>query len=599
MALSHVHLTPDLVRAVREAADIVSIASEHTRLRKAGRRWTGLCPIHKEKTPSFSVDAEQGLFYCFGCGAGGDAIRLHMAMSGDDFPAAIETLARRFGVPLPTVPVGRRGERGTEEPSLEGVLLAAAEFFTRELERSAEAKAQLARRRVPPELVKRFALGYAPNGWRNLLGALAPRFSHGELEAAGLTARPEGGGEPYDRFRHRLMFPIRDAAGRLVGFGGRTLGDDKAKYINTAETSRFRKGTLLYGLDLAKRKAREGGRLVLVEGYFDLLAIVASGEEAVAASMGTALTQDQARLAARYAEQVVVSYDGDEAGETASRRALPLLLAERLAVRRVRLPAGQDPDSLRLAAGDAALAKLLSDAPDLVLLEMDRLIPADAHREPQLRAKAAAAVTEMLKPIPDAVLRYSYGRIAADRLGVPADLLWGRIGVGKEELLAAVPAPNAAPGSVRSHEEEVLALLLDPLRAVPQLADLPGSEVFLEPICRNIFVAFRALYEREGRPPELREVMGALAAGGADVDRLARLLLERTDGPEDGGRLQESLENLRRRWQKQRLRELATDIREAERQGDPARLGALLAEKSRLSRDLHSRKPPNRREEPS
>lgn len=599
MALSHVHLTPDLVRAVREAADIVAIAGEHTRLRKAGRRWSGLCPIHKEKTPSFSVDAEQGLFYCFGCGAGGDAIRLHMAMSGDDFPAAIESLARRFGVPLPTVAPGRRGERTQEEPSLEAVLLAAAEFFTRELERSPEARAQLARRRVPPELAKRFALGYAPNGWRGLLGALSPRFAQAELEAAGLVARPESGGEAYDRFRNRLIFPIRDAAGRLVGFGGRTLGDDKAKYLNTAETARFRKGTLLYGLDLAKRRAREGGRLVLVEGYFDLLAVVASGEEAVVASMGTALTVEQAKLAARYAEQLVVAYDGDEAGEAASRRALPLLLAERLAVRRARLPAGQDPDSLRLAAGEGALAKLLADAPDLALLELDRLIPPDAHRDPQRRAKAAAAVTEMLKPIPDAVLRYSYGRLAADRLGVPADLLWGRLGVSREELVASVPRPEGPPSAVRSHEEELLTLLLDPAAAPPPFAALPGPEVFLDAACRNIFAAYRALYEREGRAPELREVMGALAAGGADVDRLARLLLERGDGPEVGGRLQESLDNLRRRWQKQRLRELATDIREAERQGDPARLGSLLAEKSRLSRDLHSLQPTNRREDPS
>ena len=369
---------------------------------------------------------------------------------------------------------------------------------------------------MPAELVRRFALGYAPNGWRGLLGALSPRHSHAELEAAGLIARPEGGGEPYDRFRHRLIFPIRDTGGRLVGFGGRTLGDDKAKYLNTAETARFRKGSLLYGLDLAKRKAREEGRLVLVEGYFDLLAVVASGEEAVVASMGTALTVDQARLAARYAEQLVLAYDGDEAGEAASRRALPLLLAERLSVRRARLPAGQDPDSLRLGAGDEALAKLLADAPDLVQLELDRMIPGDAHRDPQARARAATAVTEMLKPISDTVLRYSYGRLAADRLGVPADLLWARLGVGRETLVAAVAGPEAARSTVRSLEEEALSLLLDPASPPPSARRPAGPpEVFLDRVCRNIFAAYRALYEREGRSPELREVMGALAAEGA------------------------------------------------------------------------------------
>ena len=265
MAFSNVNLTPQLVQAVRDAVDIVSIASEHTRLRKAGRRYQGLCPIHKEKTPSFSVDPVQGLFYCFGCGAGGDAIKLHMLTTGDDFPAAIEALAMRYGIPLPSR-AETRFAGGRPEQDVEAALQAASEFFRDQLRKSTFAREYLERRRIPPELVERFGLGYAPDGFRNLLPALHPRIPQADLEAAGLVARSEQRGDFYDRFRHRLMFPIHNASGRLVGFGGRTLGDDKAKYVNTNETDRFHKGTLLYGLHLAKREIRESGRAVLCEG---------------------------------------------------------------------------------------------------------------------------------------------------------------------------------------------------------------------------------------------------------------------------------------------------------------------------------------------
>src|SRR5579872_2205576 len=206
MPLGNVSLTPQLVQAVRDAVDIVAIASDHTRLRKAGRRYQGLCPLHKEKTPSFSVDPVQGLFYCFGCGAGGDAIKLHMLATGDDFPAAIEALAGRYGIPLPSRNEARFAG-GKPERDVEGALQAAAEFFRDQLRRSGFARAYLDEtRRIPPELVERFGLGYAPDGFQNLLPALRARVPQSDLEAAGLIARSERSGDLYDRFRHRLMF---------------------------------------------------------------------------------------------------------------------------------------------------------------------------------------------------------------------------------------------------------------------------------------------------------------------------------------------------------------------------------------------------------
>src|SRR5688572_18611522 len=208
MSLGNVHITPQLVQAVRDAVDVVAIASEHTRLRKAGRRYQGLCPIHKEKTPSFSVDPEPGLFYCFGCGAGGDAIKLHMLTTGDDFPAAIENLAIRYGIPLPSRAESRR-PGAPPERDREGALSAAAEFFPDQLRKSSFARDFLERRKIPPELIEKFGLGYAPDGWKNLVQALHRRVPLADHEAAGLVGRSEKReGEPYDRFRHGLMFPI-------------------------------------------------------------------------------------------------------------------------------------------------------------------------------------------------------------------------------------------------------------------------------------------------------------------------------------------------------------------------------------------------------
>ncbi len=592
--MRNIHLTPQLIRAVREAADILGIASDYTRLTRRGQRWVGLCPVHKERTPSFSVDPEQGLFYCFGCGAGGDAIKLHQLASGDDFPAAIETLARRYGIPLPTAPSSSGGQR--RERGIEGALSAAWEFFRRSLSNAAEPRAYLERRRISGALSERFGLGYAPPGWRDLLDALDRKVPAADLEAAGLLVRKEQGGRPYDRFRHRLIFPIFSPAGRLVGFGGRTLGDDRAKYINSNETEEFHKSHLLYGLHLAKRAIRETSRALLVEGYFDVLAAVASGFEGAVASMGTSLTQDQARLLARYADEVIVGYDGDPAGDNAFRRAVPLLLAEDLAVRRAEFGAGQDPDSLRLEAGEEAVRGRLEQATDGVMLELARLIPTDSSRQPHQQAKAATAVAELLRPIKDPVVRLGYGRLAAQRLGLPVEMILKR---GKSEAAPATTAPPAvAPArrEVGSLEEEVLALLLAEGVAIPSLAELPPPAAFFDPVCRNIFSAFCALYAEAGhRIPTGREVAAALETEQTAVDRLAQVLLERPVTPEAAS-LPPRLAELQRRWQRGRIAELARDIAIAEQTGDRERLEFLLREKTALSQQHHrSRQPASRR----
>jgi DNA primase len=587
MALGNIHLTPQLVQAVRDAVDIVDIAGEHTRLRKAGRRHTGLCPLHREKTPSFSVDPDQGLFYCFGCGRGGDAIKLYMLLSGDDFPAAIEVLAQRYGIPLPKPK--REGGRGyRQERDIEGVLRAAADYFSQQLSNSSGTRQYLEDRKIPTEIVERYGLGYAQDGWRYLLETLQGRFSLQDLEAAGLVARSErGAGKPYDRFRHRLMFPIRTAASRLVGFGGRTLGDDKAKYVNTNETDQFQKGYLLYGLDMTKREIRESGTALLVEGYFDVLGAVAAGVDTAVASMGTALTQDQARLLARYADEVVVGYDGDAAGEQASRRVLPILLSQGLTVRRAQFGQDHDPDSLRLAAGPEAVVEAVETARDAVEMEFERLIPEGVHGDPKKQASAAKEIGELLRSIPDSVLRYSYGRQAADGLGIPVELLWRRVGKRAEPQDTSADTDDRSPQIVRSLEEVILQLLLAGDTELPPPEDLPPPEAFLIPACRNIFSAFCDLYkDRAPDRPSAQEVLGRVPHEGPEVDQVARLLLEGSSAQRSED-LDKALHRMSRRWLQQRLRGLSSKISAAQRSGDEALIERLVREKTALSRALH------------
>ncbi len=581
--------TPELVQAVRDAADIVDVAGGMTRLEKKGRRYQGLCPFHKEKTPSFSVDPVQGLFYCFGCGVGGDTFKLYMEQSGDDFPAAVEALARRYGIPLP---VATSGPQAKKQRDLGAALAAADAFFQQRLEESAFARRYLDQRRISPELRQDYGLGYAPDGWDNLLQALRGRVPLDDLIAAGLVGRSERTGNPYDRFRQRLMFPIHAPSGRLVGFGGRTLGDDRAKYVNTSETEHFHKGNLLYGFHLAKRELREGGKALLVEGYFDVLGAAASGIPWVVAGMGTSLTAEQARLLARYCDDVTIGYDGDDAGEKASQRALPVLLGAGLAVRRARFPAGHDPDSWRLESGGEAVREIVAAAEDAVWLEIRRQIPPAQGRTPASQARAAGTIAELLRTVTGDIERGAYRRRAAEHLGVPEGALRGKRGArdffrgAGGGAAPAAQAGNEVGNPAAGEEEKVLLLLLKPEAAVPPAEELPPAEVFFDPECRNIFAAFCDLYRGgERQVPAGADVVARLSDEGDAIDRAARLLLQDSDSGE--GDLRESLEKLVRRWKRTRQTELMRQIRQAQQQGDDQRLAQLLEEKKSLSRSLH------------
>jgi DNA primase len=495
MSTSDLDINDNVLAELRAAVDIVEVVSEHTRLKKAGRSWKGLCPFHNERTPSFTVDRDKGLYHCFGCGAGGDVIHFVRQIDRLDFPEAIEALASRFGVAIPQRV--SRGPRDEQREKLLGAVAAAQRFYAAELAKPGNpAAAYLEERAVPGSVAKGLGVGYAPAGWETLAKGLGGAWPEALLVEAGLLQRRSEGHGSYDRFRDRLVFTIRDDRGRPVGFSGRALSPgDEPKYLNSPESPIFLKKRLLYALTDAREAIRRSERTVLAEGCFDHLALYLSGVEETVASMGTALTPEQAAKLKRLAPRVVLCYDGDAAGRSAARTALPHLLAQGLEVRVARLPSGEDPDDVRRREGGDALAARIADAPGYLAWILEELRPDEPRLSPEEKKDRIRAILEVLSAIPDRILRYEEYRRVSDDVGVPVEVLW-----------AAEPA-NRAPGTPGSSRGG--ARPMPPATPSPA-APAPGTQ-------GNGSV----LYGGEIPPAELR-LLRFLVRGGESISLIRR-----------------------------------------------------------------------------
>jgi len=418
-------INDNVLAQLRSAADIVEVIGDHTRLKKAGRSWKGLCPFHNERTPSFTVDRDKGLYHCFGCGVGGDVIHFVRQIDRLEFPEAVEALAGRFGVPIPRRE--RRGPRDDRRERLFEAVSAAQRFYAERLARPGNPAAKyLEGRGVPPEVWTDFGLGHAPDAWDSLSGALGGGFPEDLLVEAGLLQpRAEKKGS-YDRFRDRLLFVVRDERGRPVGFGGRALSPEgEPKYLNSPETPLFSKKRLLYGLSEARESIRRNDRVVLVEGYFDHLAVWRAGVKETVASMGTALTPEQTERLRRLTSSAIVCYDGDSAGRNATRAALALLLGHGFAARVARMPAGEDPDDLLRREGPQAVAARIDESADAVTWLLEDVQPGEPGLEPAAKRERIGLVLEVLAAIPDRILRYEEYRRVSGAVEVPLEVLWG------------------------------------------------------------------------------------------------------------------------------------------------------------------------------
>lgn len=337
----------DTVQAVKDKLSIVDVVSSYVKLTKAGKYYRGLSPFNKEKTPSFFVTPDRGLYHCFSSGKGGDMFTFVEEMEGVDFKGALKILAERAGVPLSYENTGERNER----ERLYAVIEEANKFFIDTFLKKTDAESYLIKRGLTKDTLKKFSVGYAPKEWRSVSPRLAQKgFSEKEIETAGLTKRPESGGEPYDRFRGRIMFPIRDVSGRTVGFSGRIFEDDPkhpgAKYLNSPETPVFNKSRILFGIDSAREGIRKYGFSILVEGQVDLLMAHQAGYVNTVALSGTSFTDEHAALLFRYSPNLVIAFDSDRAGVAAAGRAAQIALTRGMNVKLALLPPGDDPADL-------------------------------------------------------------------------------------------------------------------------------------------------------------------------------------------------------------------------------------------------------------
>jgi DNA primase len=395
-------ISAESLERVKQAADIVEVVSAHTDLRRQGSRWVGLCPFHEERTPSFSVDAQEKLYHCFGCGVGGDTIKFVEEKEGLGFSDAVELLADRYGVELEREQEDPRAEaRRARRRRLEELLERTAAFYVTflwESQEAAKARDYLAGRGLGEEVLRAFGVGYAPSAWDQVLtrGQRAG-FTVDELRGVGLAQRGKGGGE-YDRFRERIVFPIRDRRGRVLGFGGRAMRSDQgAKYVNTAETDFFHKSHMLYGIDVAKAAIAKAGRAVVVEGYTDVLALHQAGVGEAVGVMGTAITEEQVAALSGMVEEVVLALDADSAGQEAMLRAQRVAAGRRMRLLVAAMPAGEDPAEMVAAEGGAErFRELLEGAVELAAFQVGLVLDATDTSSPAERDRALSEVAPVL-----------------------------------------------------------------------------------------------------------------------------------------------------------------------------------------------------------
>jgi DNA primase len=467
-------LIPDQVLdQVRQGNDVVEVIGSYFPLKRAGANFRALCPFHKEKTPSFNVNPTKQIWHCFGCGAGGDVFTFVMKYENLDFVGAVRRLAERAGIRIELEEAAQGPSRNEKESLLklhEGV---AAWFHANLLkEKSAEvARAYLKKRQISSETAKRWQIGYSPDAWDGLIQwARAKQYSNALLESAGLILPREGGEGFYDRFRGRLMFPVCDEQGRVVGFSGRILTDakDQPKYVNSPETPIFQKGKILFALDKAKRSIIEDKFAVVCEGQLDTISCHEAGLINVVAPQGTALTEQHARILKRYADEVVLMFDSDTAGKNAAVRAGEPLWDAGFAMRVALLPPGHDPDSFVKEFGAQQLKDLIGRAPTFFVYLLDLFSQHHDPRSDHGRLQIAKQVAEWLVRIPNPVQFTTYAQEAAKRLGLGSSAIEQEILRLRRKLphLEAFDRSSTLPA-----EEMLLQLMLADDRAVDFAAE--------------------------------------------------------------------------------------------------------------------------------
>ena len=570
---------------VKQQADIVRVVGEYVRLKKAGKNFSGLCPFHQEKTPSFSVSPGKQMYYCFGCHEGGDVFKFVMALERCEFPEAVRTVAEKCGIPIP-----RSRERSPEErrenqrrTAIVEMHREAAAFFARQLQSSPEGKvaaAYLEERGLNAEAISRFGIGFAPYSGDALLRLLKPKYSEEALEASGLFSKNESG-RLYDRFRRRIMFPIANDSGKVIAFGGRAMGDDMPKYLNSPETLVYSKSNVLYHLDRAKETLRQADFAILVEGYMDAIGVARGGFTNVVANCGTALAEAQIKLLGRFTRRVVVNYDPDAAGQAATERSLNLLLEKEFDVRVLARPGGDDPDKFIQRNGTEAYRKLLSQAPSYLdyLIGRARLMD---RTTAQGRLGAVNFLMPFVQRIPNHLLRSEWATRIASELRIDEPVLRESLRRAAAERRSEVkPRAELLGPVIKPAERRLIQMLVEGEGFRERLAhELASASLHCGLESERIF---EALIAKAGQPIDAP----SLAAELEDRDRrlLFEVLFEAAAEP-----MWEEAESCLMALRDRRIEQELSDLqRRIESRPSPDELSRLLKRRIELQRDLASR----------
>jgi DNA primase len=574
----------EVVDHVLAASDIVDLVGGYVELKHAGGgRFKGLCPFHTEKTPSFHVQRERQSFYCFGCEKGGDGITFLRDHLGLSFSEALQKLAERAGIVLPAPDGGADQSRRQQLLELSRFALTFFRETLADAQRGAPGREYLARRALRPEVMEQFRVGFAHDDWNGLADAARKAgFGADVLLESGLVRRNQRG-NAYGFFRNRVMFPIRDISGNPVAFGGRAIDDQPAKYVNSPESSLYKKGRTLYGLYEARESIRSEQRLILVEGYFDLLRCVDAGVANVVATCGTALTPEQAALMRRYAPEVVVVYDGDDAGVRAALRSVSLLVHAGLQVRALVLPGGQDPDDFVQSEGAEAFRRLVAEAPDFfrfyVRMNSRKMTTIEG------RTEICREIFGLLAEMDDPIRQEQYVDRLAAETGLQRWTLWSEFqkflqqrlhDVNRERLAPLGEQPVSRPAVSRDDVMFVAALLAEPALKARALAEVQQLLLPEGPL-QDVLTALREGGEHVVRRLT-REDGCALYAAAAAVD---------PDPSVDSTILVEKrLAGLKRRCLELEAQVVQHEIQQAQQQKDHSRVGALLTRKVEIDRQI-------------
>ena len=539
----------------------------------------GLCPFHAEKSPSFTVDADKQLYHCFGCGVGGDVFSLVMEKENLSFPEALKHLAERYNIPLPRRNLTPQALKLEEQ--VQNLNESALAFFRKSLQATPEGKQALdylKKRGLTDALIEEFKLGYAPNSWNAMMSHFkAKGVAENLLEKAGLALPGRKAGEYYDRFRGRAIFPIFSLTGKTVGFGGRSLFDQDPKYLNSPDTPVYTKGRLLYGLNFTKDHIRNAGEIILVEGYTDFLSLYQAGFKNVVASLGTALTPNQVALALRFAPKVVINYDGDAAGKLATSRAIPLLFESDIEVSVLILPENLDPDGYLKKYGPEKYRLMIEkNRTPLINFLIGHFSPKDPTNTPEEKKKIAVSVLQTTLINPDSLKGSEYLKQMCERLGIEENIVRNSLTIKFKD------ADRMNVGEFLPAEKRLLQIVFESPELRPAVfaeigeGDLQGLKS--EPIFRIIFDSFR-----KDQNLIIHEIQKEI---GPSLSRqLSKAMVERGAPPS----VEEALDclcALQISCKETALRKVQVEIAREERNGDRAKVEALLGLKQDLTKQI-------------